>query len=133
MPLNIPDYHKSLEKLHVGCEEPRAYFIPYENAEKAKADNRAQSAYFKSLCGTWDFQYYASVADVPDFTADWFDRAGMDKLPVPMNWQMALGRGYDVPNYTNVNYPFPLDEPHVPAENPCGLYIRDFTYTPVAG
>ena len=80
MPLNVPDYHKSLEKLHVGCEEPRAYFIPYENTEKAKTDNRASSAYVKSLCGTWDFQYYSSVTDVPDFTADWFDRAGMDKL-----------------------------------------------------
>ena len=133
MPLQAPDYHKSLEKLHVGCEEPRAYFIPYESAEKAKADNRADSAYVKSLCGTWDFQYYSSVTEVPDFTAAWFDRAGMDKLPVPMNWQMALGRGYDVPNYTNINYPFPVDEPHVPSENPCGLYIRDFNYTPVAG
>lgn len=133
MPLQIPDYHKSLETLHVGCEEPHAYFIPYENAEKAKEDLRTQSAYVKSLCGTWDFQYYASVNEVPDFTAAWFDRAGMDKLPVPMNWQMALGRGYDVPNYTNVNYPFPVDEPHVPSENPCGLYIRDFSYTPVAG
>lgn len=133
MPLQIPDYHRSLETLHVGCEEPHAYFIPYENAEKAKEDLRTQSAYVKSLCGTWDFQYYPSVAEVPDFTAAWFDRAGMDKLPVPMNWQMALGRGYDVPNYTNVNYPFPVDEPHVPSENPCGLYIRDFSYTPVAG
>lgn len=40
---------------------------------------------------------------------------------------MALGRGYDVPNYTNVNYPIPYDPPFVPDENPCGLYSRKFT------
>ena len=48
-----------------------------------------------------------------------------DTMTVPMNWQMALDRGYDVPNYTNVNYPIPFDPPYVPTENPCGLYIRD--------
>ena len=47
-----------------------------------------------------------------------------------MNWQMALDRGYDVPNYTNVNYPFPCDPPHVPDENPCGLYQRHFFVRP---
>ena len=52
---------------------------------------------------------------------------GSDKLTVPMSWQMALGRGYDVPNYTNVNYPIPYDPPFVPDENPCGLYSRKFT------
>ena len=51
----------------------------------------------------------------------------MDKLTVPMNWQMELGRGYDVPNYTNANYPSPCDPPHVPDDVPCGLYIRDFS------
>ena len=40
---------------------------------------------------------------------------------------MYLDRGYDVPNYTNVNYPYPVDPPHVPDENPCALYTRTFT------
>ena len=46
-----------------------------------------------------------------------------------MNWQVMTDRGYDVPNYTNVNYPFPVDPPHVPDSNPCGLYRRFFTVT----
>ena len=129
MPFEIPDHHTSLAVLHDGCEAPHAYFIPYETASAAERDNRAASRNFRSLCGTWDFRYYASAAEFPDFRSPEYDRAGMDKLTVPMNWQMALGRGYDVPNYTNVNYPYPVDPPHVPAENPCGLYIRDFTYT----
>lgn len=127
MPLSIPDYHTTEQVLHVHCEEPRAYFIPYGCKETALADNRDESPYFKSLCGVWDFRYFASVNDICDFTCAAFDRAHMDKLPVPMNWQMALNHSYDVPNYTNVNYPIPVDPPHVPDENPCGLYIRDFT------
>ncbi len=102
-----------------------SYFVPAETKEKAKDDNRAVSAYFKSLCGDWDFKFYNSVADVPDFTAPDFTMDDADKLTVPMNWQNTLK--YDKPQYTNVNYPFPVDPPHVPNENPCGLYNRDFT------
>ncbi|MBQ7321027.1 MAG: DUF4981 domain-containing protein [Clostridia bacterium] len=120
------EYHKSLEHLHVGCEKPHAYFIPYANDAVALGDNRALSDRFVSLCGDWDFHYYDTPAKLPDFLAPDFSREGMDKLTVPMSWQTALGRGYDVPNYTNVNYPFPMDPPHVPDDNPCGLYVRDF-------
>ncbi len=127
MPFSIPDYHTTEQILHVHCEEPRAYFIPYCCKDTALGGNRDESPYFKSLCGVWDFRYFSSVHDICDFTCASFDRTNMDKLPVPMNWQMALDRGYDVPNYTNVNYPIPVDAPHVPDENPCGLYVRDFT------
>jgi beta-galactosidase len=123
----FPDYYKTHKILHVGCEEPRAYFIPYESKAAADRNLRGQSSFFKSLCGDWDFRYFKSVLEVPDFTVPGFDCSNMDKLTVPMNWQMELGRGYDVPNYTNANYPFPCDPPHVPDDVPCGLYIRDFS------
>ncbi|MFA6948339.1 MAG: glycoside hydrolase family 2 TIM barrel-domain containing protein, partial [Eubacteriales bacterium] len=123
------NYFRDLKTLHVGCEEPRAYFIPYQSDEAAKKDVRSGSEFFKTLCGEWDFKYFASVNDVTDITADGFSTDGFDKLPVPMNWQasLALGRGYDIPNYTNVNYPYPTDPPHVPDDDPCGLYVRSFT------
>ncbi|RYG35494.1 hypothetical protein EON81_12605, partial [bacterium] len=38
-------------------------------------------------------------------------------------WQME---GYGKPAYTNVVYPFPLDPPHVPSDNPTGCYVREF-------
>ena len=120
------DYHKSLEHLHVGCEKPHAYFIPYATDADALRDNRAASDRFVSLCGDWDFHFYATPEQLPDFLSPEFSREGMDKLTVPRSWQTVLGRGYDVPNYTNVNYPFPVDPPHVPDNNPCGLYVRDF-------
>lgn len=122
MPLNIPNYHQSTETLHVGCEKPRAYFVPFPCGCASKHAERGESSFFKSLCGEWSFKFFKSVNDVCDLSTE-----GSDKLTVPMSWQMALGRGYDVPNYTNVNYPIPYDPPFVPDENPCGLYSRKFT------
>lgn len=119
------DYHRSLEHLHVGCDKPRAYFIPYGSDSAAKTGNRAASDRFLTLCGEWNFRYYKSINDVEDFTATDFT-AEFECLNVPMSWQMMLGRGYDTPQYTNVRYPFPVDPPHVPDDNPCGLYEREF-------
>ncbi|MGI6167897.1 MAG: glycoside hydrolase family 2 TIM barrel-domain containing protein [Eubacteriales bacterium] len=121
------DYHKTPAVLHVGCEEPHAYFIPHGSDQTAATGNRGLSDRFVSLCGDWDFKFYPSLSDIDDFTSSDFDTSGMDKMTVPRSWQTVLGRGYDVPNYTNVNYPFPVDPPHVPDENPCGLYVRSFT------
>ncbi|MBE6561883.1 MAG: DUF4981 domain-containing protein [Ruminococcaceae bacterium] len=127
MSIKLPHYYEDPKTLHVGCEEPRAYFIPFESEAAAASDNRADSRYFKSLCGEWSFRWYSSVSEVCDFTDASFSTDGMEKLTVPMSWQVALDRGYDVPNYTNINYPYPVDPPYVPNENPCGLYVRDFT------
>lgn len=124
------DYHNSLSSLHVGCEKPRAYFIPYASEALAKKDNRSESENFVSLCGDWDFHFYPSIADAPDFLAQTFTTDGFDRLSVPRSWQTVLGRGYDTPNYTNVRYPFPIDPPYVPTVNPCGLYVRELTVKP---
>ena len=120
-------YFKQIKTLHVNCEKPRSYFIPYESESNADRGARSKSPYFKTLCGDWQFRYYPSVLDLEDdFLEE--DKAELcETIPVPQSWQTLLDRGYDVPNYTNVNYPFPVDPPHVPDENPCGLYVRDFT------
>ena len=38
---------------------------------------------------------------------------------MPSHWQL---HGYGAPAYTNVRYPFPVDPPYVPDENPTGDY-----------
>ena len=118
--------HRSLEVLHQNCEEPRAYFIPYASEESALADERESSAYFRSLCGDWDFRFYSRERDIPEVTSDEAIE-NCDTITVPRNWQTVLGKGYDVPNYTNINYPYPCDPPHVPDDDPAGLYRRTFT------
>lgn len=118
--------HRSLDVLHVGCEAPHAYFIPYQSAEAAATGNRSCSDRFVSLCGEWSFRYCRSAQELGDFLSPEADAAPCERLDVPMSWQLALGRGYDTPQYTNVRYPFPVDPPFVPDNNPCGLYTREF-------
>ena len=127
-------YHQDTEKLHIGCEAPRAYYIPYaesdsvtpREAASALADCGASSL-FTSLCGEWRFAFYGSPEAVPA------EAVGADyplpeaTLNVPSVWQL---NGYDKPAYINVRYPFPYDPPFVPRENPAGLYLRDVELTP---
>jgi beta-galactosidase len=75
------------------------------------------------LSGEWRFRL-SPRADVDDgFAAPSFDDAGWDRLPVPSHWQL---HGHGAPAYTNVRYPFPVDPPHVPTENPTGDYRVGF-------
>ncbi len=127
------ELYRSLAVQHENCEKPRAYFIPYASREAAKKDltttasGRAASPFFKSLCGEWLFRYLPSADEIVDLEKEF--EAMPDRIPVPGCWQMQLGRGYDVPQYTNVNYPFPCDPPRLPNDVPCGLYRRSFTLT----
>ncbi|TVY02912.1 glycoside hydrolase family 2 TIM barrel-domain containing protein [Paenibacillus cremeus] len=110
--------------LHVNREAPRAYYIPYADASAAAANKRGRSPYYRTLNGTWKFQYHASVKRVEDgFYQEGVDVTGWDDLLVPSCWQV---NGYDQLHYTNVNYPIPCDPPFVPDDNPVGLYVRDF-------
>ncbi|MFI6922738.1 glycoside hydrolase family 2 TIM barrel-domain containing protein [Nonomuraea spiralis] len=75
------------------------------------------------LNGLWRFRL-SPVADVPDdFARPGFDDSAWDELPVPAHWPL---HGHGAPAYTNVSYPFPVDPPHVPDENPTGDYRRAF-------
>ena len=124
------NYYQNPSILHVGCEAPRAYFIPYDTEAEALRGNRDRSTRFYNLCGDWDFTFYHSVNDLPaDLTVD-DPTHRTDKVAVPRAWQTYLGRGYDTPNYVNIQYPISFDPPFVPDDNPCGLYRRTFRVHP---
>ena len=113
--------------LHKNREKERAYFIPFQSEEAALHfhDHRGGSSYFTLLNGDWAFRYFERYIDVPeDLFEQNADLDEWDKMPVPLNWQMA---GYDSHQYTNFAYPYPVDPPFVPDENPAGVYARDFT------
>ncbi|HET6749428.1 MAG TPA: glycoside hydrolase family 2 TIM barrel-domain containing protein [Actinomycetes bacterium] len=77
----------------------------------------ASDAQVLDLSGSWRFRL-SPRADADDAFADpGFDDAGWATLPVPSHWQL---HGYGAPAYTNVVYPFPVDPPHVPTDNPTG-------------
>jgi beta-galactosidase/evolved beta-galactosidase subunit alpha len=103
----------------------RAYAFPYPDEASALTYDPSNSPLVQSLNGVWKFHYAASPAEAPlQFEAASFDVSGWDDLPVPSCWQM---HGYGRPHYTNVQYPWPIDPPFVPSENPTGSYRRSFT------
>ncbi len=77
-----------------------------------------------SLNGRWRFRWQPTAgAPALGFEAPDYDDSGWDDIGVPSHWQLA---GYGAPAYTNVRYPFPVDPPHVPDENPTGEYRVTF-------
>ncbi|MBO5908344.1 MAG: hypothetical protein J6Q67_00945, partial [Clostridia bacterium] len=59
-------YHKDLNSLHIGCEAPRAYFVPCKSESAALTFDREKSESFVNLCGEWDFKFYNSFEDIED-------------------------------------------------------------------
>lgn len=103
----------------------RAYYIPFHDVSSARSGERGSSNYYKNLNGRWAFRWFQQPEHVHDaeLSGD-ADLTDWDVMDVPSCWQMS-GK-YDVPVYTNVNYPIPVDIPFVPNENPTGVYARDF-------
>ena len=82
----------------------RAYYIPKGQAKTI------------DLNGIWRFAF-CEDGDYPPQTLSW------ETIPVPSCWQL---HGYEHPNYSNINFPYPADPPYVPRKNSAGIYERDF-------
>jgi beta-galactosidase len=90
--------------------QPGAGVLPARAA--LRSDAPAQS-----LNGTWRFRLSGRADTDTRFAAPDFDDTAWDTLPVPSSWPM---HGHGKPAYTNVVYPFPVDPPYVPDDNPTG-------------
>ena len=132
--MRLPAYHQDLLSPHVNTLPNRAYFVPFSRKHIALEGDRNVSDRFYSLNGQWNFRYFDSFLDLPEMVMqDCYDAEELlaiedmarDEIPVPAVWQM---HGYDRHQYTNVRFPFAYDPPHVPDENPCGLYFRHFEW-----
>ena len=72
------------------------------------------------LAGQWRFNLVPRADLITEgFEVPGFDDALWAQIEVPGHWQM---QGHGRPAYTNVRYPFPVDPPFVPDENPTGEY-----------
>ena len=121
-----PDWQNPLVLQH-NRQPAHANLLPYPDDASALTAERGATPFFALLNGAWKFAYLPAPHEAPaGFEAAGFDDSEWDSIPVPSNWQM---QGYGRPNYTNVNYPYPVDPPFVPDDNPTGLYRRKF-YVP---
>lgn len=122
----VPRHYEDLSMLHENTMPARAYYIPASTRMNNLVEHREESDRMQFLNGTWKFKYYESIYDVKEtFYELGFDVSDYDDMKVPSVWQLA---GYDVPQYTNIRYPFPYDPPFVPQDIPCGTYVYDFMY-----
>ncbi len=131
----------------VNKEPAHATFMVYDNEKAAIADEFSASPWFQTLNGPWKFNWVDQPEKRPqDFYKDSYNVSKWKDIPVPSDWQM---QGYDYPIYTNIEYPFPKNQPFIghtykPGEsskmtkglgmmpndkyyNPVGSYKRTFT------
>ncbi|UKZ74777.1 hypothetical protein TrVFT333_002447 [Trichoderma virens FT-333] len=115
----------NLQVLHKNTLPPRASFFNYSTVEKALTYDVAAS---ETLClnGVWKFHHAPSPFESPEhFVSPSFDACEWQDIPVPSMWQLE---GYSNPQYLNIKYGIPVDQPNVPFEgNQTGSYIRKFT------
>lgn len=122
----IPRYYEDLKVLHKNTMPNRSYYIPASGQSGDLVENREASDRFFLLNGTWKFRYYDSIYDLQEeFYQTGYDTKDFGEIPVPGVWQNF---GYDRHQYTNTRYPFPMDPPYVPQDNPCGAYLHTFVY-----
>ena len=98
----------------------------YENPRKTSENRCPSRSYYLPggvseyhlLNGEWKFAFFERDYEVPEQIETW------GEISVPSCWQL---KGYENPNYSNINYPYPCDPPYVPEDNSCGVYEREFT------
>lgn len=89
---------------NINREPASATLISFPDEESALQAIKSNSPNYISLDGLWKFSY----SDAPDQRPFWFFKDDYDtrdwkEIEVPSNWQL---KGYDVPVYTNIVYPF---------------------------
>ncbi|MCD8333511.1 MAG: beta-galactosidase, partial [Clostridiales bacterium] len=127
----IPKYYEDIHTLNVNSEPIRSYYIPTSPAQDPAWKSRRETDRFYLLNGDWKFLYFSSIYDCLEvFYEEGYGTDEFDTIPVPSNWQ---DHAYGLHQYTNTRYPFPFDPPYVPHENPCGAYVRSFSYHKAEG
>ncbi|PSK85041.1 beta-galactosidase [Murinocardiopsis flavida] len=106
------------------------YYEDYSPGAGARTAPRARlrtDAAALDLGGRWRFRLGPTADPGEETWRTDYDDAAWDELPVPSHWVLHGDGAYGRPWYTNVRYPFPVDPPRVPTENPTGDHRRRFT------
>lgn len=140
-----PEWNNELVS-DVNREKACQIAIPFADEKQATSLTIEDSPFYKTLNGTWKFNWVADPKDRPqDFYKPEYDVTQWDDIKVPATWQIEAVRNnkkWDKPLYCNVIYPFcewgkvqwpnviqprPADYTFATMPNPVGSYRRDFT------
>lgn len=122
-----PEWNNNPEIVSINSNKQHSDFISYENVFKAIKGNKIESGRYISLNGKWKFNYSYGVDNRPvDFYKKEYDVESWDEIDVPSNWQL---KGYGIPQYTNVVYPWvgkeDIKPPFAPVNiNEVGSYVK---------
>ncbi len=139
----VPDWENP-QMIGQNKETAHVPLMPFRTVDEALTQKHNQSVYYKTLNGTWKFNWVRKPADRPmDFYKPDFDVSDWDDIPVPANWEL---QGHGIPIYVNHQYEFadykapvskeiqfidniyPANPGKVPHDyNPVGSYRRTFT------
>ncbi|NHJ85927.1 MAG: DUF4981 domain-containing protein [Asgard group archaeon] len=129
--VNKPDW-ENCEVIGINREPAHSTFIPLSSVDFALNDLPENSPYYLSLNGLWKFNWVKKPSEKPiNFFEVDFDASKWADIKVPSNWEM---QGYDIPIYSNINYPYSLslvklEIPKIDHENnPVGSYRTEFEY-----
>ncbi|WOX13452.1 glycoside hydrolase family 2 TIM barrel-domain containing protein [Streptomyces sp. N50] len=97
---------------------------PGSGALPPRARYASSDAKSLSLNGSWRLRVSATAdAEDDSFAGEGYDAGDWAEVTVPGHWVL---QGHGSPVYTNHLYPFPVDPPRVPTENPTGDHLRVF-------
>lgn len=111
----------SIEHNQLTAHSPLHGYRTAENAKNKQLSSR------RSLNGQWLFRLFERPELVEENIItkqlSELEQSNWQLIDVPSNWQL---KGYDKPIYCNVKYPFEVNPPFVPQDNPTGCYRQQF-------
>ncbi|MGK7395924.1 MAG: glycoside hydrolase family 2 TIM barrel-domain containing protein [Candidatus Cyclobacteriaceae bacterium M3_2C_046] len=115
----------NVDILQQNREQPHADLMVFPSQTSASENLKERSPWYQSLNGTWKFHWVKKPADRPmDFFKANFNDQEWQPIEVPSNWEL---KGYGIPIYTNIKYPYPIEDLQAPTDwNPVGSYRKQF-------
>lgn len=122
---------QSFQVNQLQAHSPLNHYVSVEDALEKKNSSK------ESLNGDWKFKLFAKPELVPaEFIEIDYQDSSWNEIAVPSNWQLqgdtlnkmegAVDDKIDNPIYLNVKYPFEVNPPFVPQDNPTGCYRTQF-------
>ena len=122
-----PEWNNNPQIVSLNMNKHHNDFVSYETKEQAIEGIKENSSRYISLNGKWKFNFCKDIKSIPeDFYEINYNNDSWDEIDVPSNWQI---KGYGIPQYTNLIYPWTgredIKPPFAPVKiNEAGCYVK---------